>query len=204
MGLYADRILPHLIHLAMRQDAFVPYRQRLVDGARGRVLEIGVGSGLNIPLYPAAADAVVGLDPSLRLLVRARRVQRRDASSIDLVEGLAEALPWDDEVFDTVVSTWTLCSIPDVNAALREIRRVLKPSGQFRFVEHGRAPDERVALWQDRLTPMWKRLAGGCHLNRPIRQLVEGAGFGVARLETGYMSGPKPMTYMYEGLARPE
>ena len=202
MGFYADRILPHLIHLAMRQETFLPYRQRLADGARGRVLEIGIGSGLNIPWYPAAADAVVGLDPSSRLLVRARQAKRGRAS-IDLIEGMAEALPLDDESIDTVVSAWTLCSIPDVDAALREIRRVLKPSGQFLFVEHGRAPDERVAFWQDRLTPVWKRLAGGCHLNRPIRQLVEDAAFGVERLETGYMAGPKPMTYMYEGVARP-
>jgi ubiquinone/menaquinone biosynthesis C-methylase UbiE len=202
MGFYADRILPHLIHLAMRQETFLPYRQRLVDGVRGRVLEVGIGSGLNVALYPAAADAVVGLDPSSRLLRRARGIQR-PGESLDLLEGVAEALPLDDQTFDTVVSTWTLCSIPDVNAALREIRRVLKPSGQFLFVEHGRAPDARVALWQDRLTPMWKRLAGGCHLNRPIRQLVEDAGFDLARLETGYMGGPTPMTYMYEGVARP-
>lgn len=202
MGFYADRILPHLVHVAMRQETFLPYRQRLVDGARGRVLEIGVGSGLNLPWYPAVAGPVAGLDPSSRLLARARQVRRRGAS-IELIEGSAEALPLDDESVDTVVSAWTLCSIPDVNAALREVRRVLRPSGQFLFVEHGRAPDERVEHWQNRLTPMWKRLAGGCHLNRPIRQLVEDAGFGIARLETGYMRGPRPMTYMYEGAARP-
>lgn len=203
MGFYAEHILPRLIHLAMRQETFLPYRRRLAGGARGRVLEIGVGSGLNLPLYGDAVVKVVGVDTSPRLLSRARQVQRTGGSVVELIEGSAEALPLEDASIDTVVSTWTLCSIPDVTGALREMRRVLKPSGQFLFVEHGRAPDEWVARWQDRLTPVWKRLAGGCHLNRPIRQLVEEAGFGVAHLETGYMSGPRPMTFMYEGTARP-
>lgn len=203
MGFYEDRILPRLIHHAMRQEMFLAYRQRLVAGTRGRVLEVGVGSGLNLPLYADAVAQVVGLDPSPRLLSIAREVPRSRASSIALIEGSAEALPLGDATIDTVVTTWTLCSIPDVRAALREMRRVLKPSGQLLFVEHGRAPDEAVRRWQDWLTPAWKRLAGGCHLNRPIRQLLEDAGFGIERLETGYMKGPKPMTFMSEGSARP-
>jgi ubiquinone/menaquinone biosynthesis C-methylase UbiE len=202
MGLYANHILPRLVHLAMRQDTFLPYRRRLVGGARGRVLEIGVGSGLNLPLYGDAVVTVVGVDPSPRLLSRARQVQRTGRSAVDLIEGSAEALPLEDESIDTVVSTWTLCSIPDVTAALREMRRVLKPSGRLLFVEHGLAPDEGVRRWQHRLTPVWKRLAGGCHLNRPIRQLVENAGFEIERVQADYMRGPKPMTFMYEGQAR--
>ncbi len=203
MGFYADRILPRLVDLAMRQEAFLPYRRRLVGGARGRVLEIGIGSGLNLPLYGDAVVNVVGIDPSPRLLSKARQVQRIGGSAVELIEGSAEALPLEDQSIDTVVSTWTLCSIPDVAAALREMRRVLKPSGQLLFVEHGRAPDRWVARWQDRLTPAWKRLAGGCHLNRPVPQLVENAGFEIQCVEAGYMKGPKPMTFMYEGSARP-
>ena len=196
-------MLPHLLHLAMRQDTFVAYRRRVVSSAHGLVLEVGAGSGLNIPFYTGASTHVVGLDPSTRLLAKARQLQRASASSVDLIAGSAESLPLEDESIDTVVTTWTLCSIPDVETALREVRRVLKPSGQLLFVEHGRALDERVRRWQDRLTPAWKRLAGGCHLNRPIRQLVEDAGFEIERVDTAYMKGPKPLTFMYEGRARP-
>jgi ubiquinone/menaquinone biosynthesis C-methylase UbiE len=203
MGFYEDRVLPHLLHFAMRQEVLVAYRQRAVCGAHGRVLEVGVGSGLNLPLYTGAVTHVVGLDSSSHLLVKARQLQQASGSSIELIEGSAEALPLEKQSIDTVVTTWTLCSIPDVTAALQEMRRVLKPSGRLLFVEHGRAPDERVRRWQDWLTPAWKRLAGGCHLNRPIRELVEDSGFTIERVETGYMEGPKPMTFMYEGTARP-
>lgn len=203
MGFYEDRVLPHLIHLAMREEMFLAYRRRVVSRAQGRVLEVGVGSGLNLPLYTDAVAHVVGLDPSPRLLSWARQVQRSSALSIELIGGSAEALPLETESLDSVVTTWTLCSVPDVGAALREMRRVLKPSGQLLFVEHGRAPDEAVKRWQDWLTPAWKRLAGGCHLNRPIRQLLEDAGFAIERVETGYMKGPRPMTFMSEGSARP-
>ena len=202
MGFYQNRILPHLVHLSMRQDTFSAYRRRLVPAAQGRVLEIGVGSGLNLPLYTDAAH-VVGLDTSPRLLSMARQAHRSGAASTELIEGSAEALPLEDKSIDTVVTTWTLCTIPDVNAALREMRRVLKPSGELLFVEHGRSPDARVRRWQDRLTPVWKRVGGGCHLNRPIRELLEQSGFRIERIETGYMKGPKPMTFMYEGRARP-
>lgn len=203
MGFYENRILPHLVHLSMRQNTFLAYRRRLVPAAQGRVLEIGVGSGLNLPLYTDAADHVVGLDNSPRLLSMARQVHQSGAPSPELIEGSAEALPLEDQSIDTVVTTWTLCTIPDVHAALREMRRVLKPSGTLLFVEHGRSPDEKVRRWQDRLTPVWKRLGGGCHLNRPIRELLEDSGFRIERIETGYMKGPKPLTFMYEGKARP-
>jgi ubiquinone/menaquinone biosynthesis C-methylase UbiE len=203
MGFYERRILPRLVHLSMRQDTFLAYRRRVVPAAQGRVLEIGVGSGLNLPLYTDAAEHVVGVDTSPRLLSMARHVHRSGAASTELIEGSAEALPLEDKSIDTVVTTWTLCTIPDVNAALREMRRVLKPSGALLFVEHGRSPHEKVRRWQDRLTPVWKRLGGGCHLNRPIRVLLEDSGFRIERVETGYMKGPKPMTFMYEGKAIP-
>jgi ubiquinone/menaquinone biosynthesis C-methylase UbiE len=122
---------------------------------------------------------------------------------VDFIEGSAEEVPLEKASFDTVVTTWTLCTIPDADRALREMRRVLKPGGRLLFVEHGRAPDPKVVWWQDRLTPIWKLIGGGCHLNRPISSLIEGAGFRFERLETNYMPGPKPMTFMYEGSARP-
>jgi ubiquinone/menaquinone biosynthesis C-methylase UbiE len=203
MGFYDERVLPYLVHLAMRQEALLPYRQRVVQAAHGQVLEIGVGSGLNLPLYGGAARHVTGLDTSPRLLSMAQHSHPGSAVVAELIEASAEALPFENQSIDTVVSTWTLCSIPAVGAALAEMRRVLKPAGELRFVEHGRAPETTVRLWQDRLTPVWKRLAGGCHLNRPIPELLEEAGFRVERLETGYMKGPKPMTFMYEGQARP-
>lgn len=203
MGFYRNRILPYLVDLSMRQDTFSDYRRRVIPAAHGRVLEIGVGSGINLPLYTDAAEHVVGLDPSPRLLSMARRVHRNGTASTELIEGSAEALPLGDKSIDTIVTTWTLCTIPDVTGALREMRRVLKPSGDLLFVEHGRSPDDRVRRWQDRLTPLWKHLGGGCHSNRPIRELLEESGFRIERIETRYMKGPRPMTFMYEGKARP-
>jgi ubiquinone/menaquinone biosynthesis C-methylase UbiE len=187
----------------MRQDRFLAYRRRALAAARGRVLEIGLGPGLNLPLYPQGAELVVGVDTSPRLLSMARQLHRRSGPRVVLIEASAEALPFSDRSVDTVVSTWTLCSIANVRAALGEMRRVLRPSGALVFVEHGRSPDQQVRCWQDRLTPGWKHLAGGCHLNRPIPQLLEESGFDVERLTTGYMKGPRPMTFMYEGRARP-
>jgi ubiquinone/menaquinone biosynthesis C-methylase UbiE len=145
---------------------------------------------------------VIGLEPSPKLIALARRAQRA-AAGAQFIEGSAEEIPLKDGTIDTVVMTWTLCSIPDPSRALGEIRRVLKPGGRLLFAEHGRAPEPNVALWQDRLTPMWKRFAGGCHLNRAIGPLIEAAGFAFDRCETGYMRGPRPLTFMYEGSARP-
>lgn len=203
MSFYGDHILPHVINLAMHKRELLPYRKRVLASARGRVLEIGIGSGLNLPLYSGSAE-IVGLEPAPRLLAMARREAERTSVQLQLIDGSAEAIPLDSQSVDTVVTTWTLCSIPKVSVALAEMRRVLKPSGQLLFVEHGLAPHEPVQRWQNRLTPIWKRIGGGCHLNRPIRQLIEGAGFSISQIETGYMKGgPKPMTFMYEGSARP-
>jgi ubiquinone/menaquinone biosynthesis C-methylase UbiE len=203
MGFYQDRIVPHLVRLSMRNEVLVPYRRRIVPAAEGRVLELGIGAGANLPLYSTAVREVIGLEPSAKLLEMAREAARPLARPIELLESSAETIPLEDASVDTVVSTWTLCSIPDVTRALAEVRRVLSPSGQFLFVEHGRSPDANVRRWQDRLTPIWKRLAGGCHLNRAISELLQDAGFHMERLETGYMRGPKAMTFMYEGRARP-
>jgi len=203
MGFYNNAILPWLCHFAMRNPKLVPYRQRIVGGAHGRVLEIGIGSGLNLPLYGPQVDEVLGLEPAPRLVEMSRSTARNAAVPVRLIEGSAEAIPVDDQSIDTVVTTWTLCTIPDAERALRDMRRVLKENGRLLFVEHGLAPDRSVRWWQDRLTPAWQCISGGCHLNRPIRNMIEGAGFRLDRIETGYMPGPKPMTFMYEGSARP-
>lgn len=203
MSFYQERILPYLVHLSMRQETFAAYRRRVIPAAHGRVLEIGIGSGLNLPFYGEQAKQVIGLDPSAKLLSMAREAVNGMRGSPELLEGSAEAIPLEDESIDTVVTTWTLCSIPDVTRALGEAQRVLKPHGALLFVEHGRSPDPSVQRWQDRLTPLWKRIGGGCHLNRPVRELIEQAGFRVEQIDTGYMNGPKPMTFMYEGSARP-
>lgn len=204
MGFYRDHILPQLVSLAMRNRELLPYRQRALSVAAGRVLEIGIGSGLNLPFYGSAAREIVGFDPSATLLAMAHRAGRRTLKALTLIEGSAEAIPLESKTVDTVVSTWTLCTIPRASEALREMRRVLKPGGQFLFVEHGLSPDEQVRRWQDRLTPIWRRIGGGCHLNRPIGLLIASAGFNIRHLDTGYAPrGPKPMVFMYEGRASP-
>jgi len=202
MSFYGERVLPHLIQMSMTQATFEPYRRRVAGGATGRVLEVGVGSGINLPLY-AADTHVIGLDPSTKLLSMARAVTIKLPYSIAFIEGTAEAIPLPDRSVDSVVTTWTLCSVPDLGRALAEMRRVLKPDGRLLFAEHGRSPEPHIVRWQNRLTPVWKRIGGGCHLNRPIDQLIREAGFHIDTLETGYMDGPKPMTFMYEGVARP-
>ena len=203
MVFYQDHILPHLINLAMRQQGLAAYRSRIVPAAEGRVLEIGIGSGLNLPFYSQRVKHLVGLDPSPKLLAMARETARATSGSVDFIDGSAETIPLEDHTVDTVLTTWTLCSIPDAQRSLGEMQRVLKPGGRLLFVEHGRADDANVRWRQDFLNPAWKRLGGGCHLNRAIGTLIESAGFEFERLTTGYMRGPKPMTFMYEGSARP-
>lgn len=202
MSFYRERILPHLIQMSMNQAHFEPYRRRVTTAARGRVLEIGVGSGLNLPLYPPDAN-IVGLDPSTKLLSMARAVAASHSRSIELIEGTAESIPLPDHSVDTIVTTWTMCSIPNLAAALSEVRRVLKADGRLLFAEHGRSRDSNVERWQNGLTPLWKRIGGGCHLNRPIDAMITANGFRITALQTGYMKGPKPMTFMYEGEASP-
>jgi ubiquinone/menaquinone biosynthesis C-methylase UbiE len=204
MGFYQDQIVPLLINLAMRHRKVAEYRGRVVPAAEGRVLEVGIGSGLNLPFYGAGVRQVIGLEPSPKLLAMARRAAGAQAGTVELIKGSAESIPLDGASIDTVVTTWTLCSIPDAPRALGEMRRVLKPHGRLLFVEHGRAPEPNVVWWQDRLTPAWKRIGGGCHLNRAIAEMIEGAGFAFDRLQTGYMrGGPKTVAFMYEGSARP-
>jgi ubiquinone/menaquinone biosynthesis C-methylase UbiE len=187
----------------MRNRDLVPYRQRVLSAAHGCVLEIGVGSGVNLSFYPAATREVLGLEPAPRLIAMAQRSAQQSSARVKFIEATAEAIPLDDHSVDTIIMTWTLCSIPAAEKSLAEMRRVLKAGGELLFVEHGQAPEENVRKWQNLLTPIWKRIAGGCHLNRPIPKLIESAGFRIAQLTTGYMKGPRPMTFMYEGSARP-
>jgi len=203
LGVYERYLLPRLLAVAMCNRELVPFRQRLGQGAEGRVLEIGIGPGLNLPFYGPNVREVIGIDPSPALLRMAQTRSLEASFPVELMEAVSERLPFDDESVDTVVTTWTLCSVGQPADALREARRVLRPGGTLLFVEHGRAPDAGVRWWQDTLTPAWKHIAGGCHLNRRIDGLVEAAGFRIDRLKTGYLPGPKPMTFMYEGCAKP-
>lgn len=201
MGIYSRYVLPRLTHLSMRQAQLQRYRERVVGGATGRVLEIGFGSGLNLPYYNQTVDEIIGLDASPEMLALAERAVANSSHKVTLLARSADDLPLDDQSIDTVVVTWSLCSIVDVGWALMEARRVLRPGGQMRFVEHGLSPDRNVAIWQDRLTPLWRRCAGGCHLNRKMDDLIRGGGFQFAELSTAYARGPRPMVYMYEGVA---
>lgn len=203
MGLYENFILPQLVHCACASRLVTRERMRLVPRAQGRVLEVGMGSGLNLAHYdPARVAKVWGLEPSEGMR---RKAALRLAASPVPVEWLSlpgEQIPLPDDSIDTVVLTFTLCTIPDWQTALMQIRRVLRPEGRLLFCEHGAAPDIAVRRWQDRLNPIWQRLAGGCQLNRPIDQLLEQAGFRMRRLEPGYLPRtPRFAGYLYRGVA---
>ena len=202
MGCYERRILPRLIDLGMRQKQLAALRERVVGEAQGQVLEVGIGSGRNLPFYRRDVDRVLGVDPSEGLLAMARSHTAWTHFPVQLRQAAAEDLPLDDRAVDTVVMTWTLCSVADPLRALSEIRRVLRPGGSLLFIEHGRAPEPRLERWQDRLTPLWRRVAGGCHLNRPIDRLIEQSGLRLTDLDTGYLiAGPRPWTFHYRGRA---
>ncbi|HEX9843505.1 MAG TPA: class I SAM-dependent methyltransferase [bacterium] len=203
MNWYERTVLPWLIHWVMGSPRLRTYRERVAGAARGRVLELGVGSGHNLRHYGPQVESVLGVDPSERLLALATRAPRRAGLPVELHAGTAQQLPFPAASFDTVVMTWTLCSLPDAPAALAELRRVLRPQGRLLFVEHGLAPEPGVRAWQRRLTPLWRPLAGGCHLDRPIDALVRQAGFRLEQLDCGYAPGPRFVAYMYEGSAQP-
>jgi SAM-dependent methyltransferase len=205
VGLWREHVLPRLVDRAMSAPHVRAERERWLAGVHGRILEIGFGSGLNLPHYTPAVTQVLAVEPSALAVRLARR--RIEASPIPVaIVGLdGENLPFDDASLDAVVSTWTLCTIPHAGGALAEIRRVLRPGGRFHFIEHGRSPDPAVSRWQDRLTPLQKRLAGGCHLNRRIDELIRAADLSIERLETFYLKGPRVVSYHYAGVAtRPE
>lgn len=200
---YDRHILPCLLDKACGLPQMTRLRARYVAQARGEVLEIGIGSGLNLPHYGSEVTRITGVDPAAELTAKAEARARAVSAPVEVMGLSGENLPCEDASFDTVVCTWTLCTIPDPLAAVREMRRALKPGGQLIFVEHGRSDDAGVARWQARIEPVWKRLAGGCHLTRrPDDLLVEG-GFAVQGLETGYEPGPKIAAFMLHGTAVP-
>ena len=200
MGIYEKYILPKLLNLAMKSPPMTKLRSKLIPMASGRVLEIGIGSGLNLPHY-APGVQVTGLDPSLELQRYAREVAKESGIDVEFLAESGEQIPADDNSFDNVVMTWTLCTLPAPASALAEIRRVLKPGGKVIFAEHGKAPEAHIAKWQSRLNPAWRAIAGGCNLNREIEDLYLQGGFRFEQIERGYLPGPKFATYNYRGMA---
>ena len=201
MGLYRKFVLPYLIDLSMKNPATTQCRSEIIPKATGRVLEVGIGSGLNFPFYGASVSHVWGIDPSVELLAMARSKAAALPYPVELLRGSAEDLPLESASVDTVVLTWTLCSIADPARALHDLRRVLKPGGSVLFAEHGLAPDPAIQAWQRRLNPLWKYIAGGCNMNRKIDELIAGAGFSLKELRTSYFPGPRILTYTFQGLA---
>ena len=204
MGFYGEQIFPRVMNLAMNTKTMREIRARVCRDLEGDVVEIGFGSGRNLPFLPSSVTRLRAVDPSA---VGARLAAQRVAASPVPVEraGLdGQSLPFPDQSADAVLSTWTLCSIPDPVAAMREVRRVLRPGGTFHFVEHGASPDASVRTWQDRLNPWEQRLMGGCNLNREIPALVEAGGLRIEQLDRYYSEGtPKVVGYTYEGVAVP-
>ncbi len=201
MGFYEDQFLPRCVNVLLNNRQFRRMRARVAGDLSGEVLEVGFGSGLNVPYYPTSVTRVLAVDPAtVGRKLAAKRVEESPVP-VEYVGLEGEALPLEDASVDHALTTWTLCTIPDVHRALLEMRRVLRPGGALHFIEHGRASDENVARRQDRFTPLQRRIAGGCHLNRPIDQLVSDAGFTTTRLDRYSVKGPKIMSSMYEGVA---
>ena len=201
MGFYVERILPRIADKALSAPEFSRLRARAARGLGGEVLEIGFGSGRNLDHYAPAVRRVLAVEPASGARELAAGRIAAAPMPVEFVGLEGEALPLEDESVDNALSTWTLCTISDVGRALDEVRRVLRPGGALHFVEHGRAPDAKVVRWQDRLTPLQRRAFGGCHLNRPIDELIAGAGLAVERLETFYVTGPKAFCFTFEGVA---
>ena len=204
MGIYQKFVLPHLVHLACGQRPMQRQRAKVVPQAEGLVLEVGMGSVHNLPFYDSTAvTAVLGIEPAAEMLDKATASARSSALTLHRLRAIGEQIPLADRSVDTVVFTFTLCTIPDTGPALAEVVRVLRPGGRMLFCEHGLAPDANVRGWQRRLNPLWQRLAGGCNLDRDIPAMIGAAGFDMERMETMYLPGWKPASVKYCGCARP-
>ena len=202
MGLYSRYVLPHLIHLACSDPQTMLQRQRLVPQARGDVLEVGIGTGLNLSFYDRDnVTKVWGLDPSPEVTRIAADAAAAVPFDVEFVLAGSEAIPLDDASVDTVLMTYTLCSIRDAGSALRQMARVLKPGGQLLFCEHGASPDAGVLRWQNRVDPIWRRVGGGCHLNRDIPDLIGQGGFEITEMDAAYIPGWRPASFNYWGTA---
>jgi len=204
MGLYEKHVLPRIVHFACGLKPAMRQREKVVPRARGRVLELGIGSGLNLPFYdPAKVSKVWGLDPAPEMTRIAKRAVRSLAFEVEFIGLSAAEIPLEDDSVDTVVVTYTLCTIPETTPALRQASRVLRPGGELIFCEHGAAPDASVRRWQDRVNPAWKRLGGGCNLNRAVPAMLEAGGFRITNLETLYLPGWRIASFNYWGTAVP-
>jgi SAM-dependent methyltransferase len=202
MGIYRERVLPRLINVACGSKASRPLRERVCAGLHGQVVEIGFGSGHNVPFYPDTVQRVAAIEPSQLGWKLARDRVAASPVIVDQAGLDGQSLPFADDSFDTALSTWTLCTIPDPHLALTEVRRVLRPGGTLHFIEHGLAPDEKVQRWQHRLEPLNERVAGGCHLTRPILDLLRTAGFTVQDVDVFYEKGaPKSLAAESLGVA---
>ncbi len=202
MNLYEQYVLPHLIDYTCGMGAVMKTRKQIVPLAEGRVLEIGIGSGLNLSFYdPAKVSVIVGVDPSAAIQKLAQQRAAQISIPVEMVALELGQIQAADASFDSIVCTFTLCTIPDAGAALKEMRRVLKPGGKLLFSEHGLAPDLPVVRWQNLITPLWKPFSGGCHLNRDIPALIRAAGFSIEQLDSSYLKGPRPMTWVSRGWA---
>ena len=203
MSFYENKILPYLIDRTCSVGQVMKLRSKVVPQAHGVVLEVGMGSGINLEFYnPEHTTLVYGLEPSEGMRRKAQHNLARSPVKVEWLDLPGEQIPLEDESVDTVLLTFTLCTIPDWMAALKQMHRVLKPDGTLLFLEHGQSPDNGVHKWQDRITPVWKKIAGGCHLNRPISELIQQAGFRIEELENLYMpKTPKVAGYIYKGRA---
>lgn len=204
MELYDKYILPKLTHWVCSQNDITHAREKIVPLAKGRILEVGIGSGLNLPFYDQTkVDRVWGLDPSLQLKKIAKKKAIQMPFDVDFIGLTGEDIPLEKKSMDTVLVTYTLCSIPNVLKALNEMKRVLKPGGELIFCEHGRAPDYNINKWQDIINPAWTKISGGCNLNRPISNLIEESGFKIVNLDSKYNSPLKLVSFNYRGVAVP-
>lgn len=203
MSFYEDRILPHIIDCACSMGQVMKLRSQVVPRARGRVLEVGMGSAINLPFYNAdQVQTVYGLEPSEGMRRKARPNLEQSPVTVEWLDLPGEKIPLENESIDTVLLTFTLCTIPDWHAALGQMWRVLKPGGELLFLEHGESPDQGTRKWQHRVTPGWKKIAGGCHLNRPIADLIREGGFQIEELENLYLpKAPRIAGYIYKGRA---